>query len=186
MGHCIHYNEYPERTDPHVFINDAYELARRDGDSGYHGNLQIHNIRFDSREEAEDAIDGLDTGYYSDHAVKFLDYSKCAPTKTMQEITKRIDKLHEQRTKYLDEHSVMKQKAKLITCRNCESKISREWLKTEYCPVCRNDLRADYIKERLKEFDKKENELRKQYGTAEKKLKSKAQTKWLVKIEFHC
>ena len=185
MGHAVNYLTYPEKTDKREFFADAYQMADLNGDSGYHGNLKIHNIVYDSYQDAKEAIEGFDTGYYSDHAVKYLDYSSCQPTKTMEGIKSRIEKLSEQKRKYLDEHSVRKQKAVLISCRNCGSKISKSWLKTEFCPVCRADLRAEYIREKLSDFDRKETALKKEYALAEKKLKTKAKVKWLVKIEYH-
>lgn len=50
---------------------DPYET------SCYHGNMTIHkNIICENREEAERAIERLDNGWYSDHAVRFKEGRK--------------------------------------------------------------------------------------------------------------
>ena len=42
--------------------------------SGYHGNMTIHRDRvYKNRDEAENAIIRFDTGWYSDHAVRYKD-----------------------------------------------------------------------------------------------------------------
>lgn len=43
---------------------------------GYHGNMTIHKTICKNREEAEKAIKEWDTGWYSDHAVRFRDGRK--------------------------------------------------------------------------------------------------------------
>ena len=45
--------------------------------SSYHGNMHIHKEPvYKSFAEAEDAIERLDTGWYSDHAVRYKDGRK--------------------------------------------------------------------------------------------------------------
>ena len=40
---------------------------------GYHGNMTIHDVICKNRKEAEQFIKDHDTGWYSDHAVRFKD-----------------------------------------------------------------------------------------------------------------
>ena len=64
---------------------------------------------------------------------------------TMEQIADRIRRMGEQRDKFAEEHSIHMLSANLVTCTNCESKIAKDYVEGEMCPVCGNDLRSPYI-----------------------------------------
>lgn len=74
MGHAINYftcgnRELKRELKRHLATAyDPHETSR------YHGNMTIHDrVTYDSYEEAEKAIERYDTGWYSDHAVRYKD-----------------------------------------------------------------------------------------------------------------
>lgn len=77
MGHSVNYI-----TCPNGKIKEAIRHIERVAfdpheTSHYHGNMSIHkNIIAKNREEAEALIDKWDTGWYSDHAVRFKEGRK--------------------------------------------------------------------------------------------------------------
>lgn len=153
----------------------------------YHGNMHIHDdIICDSYEQAKEKINLLDRGWYDDHAVKFKDKSKSKPTKQMQDLIARTLKCKADKEKYLADHSVRMHRSEMIGCKNCGSKIARNYLRSEKCPVCGKDLRADYILERLKKYDEGIKQLSDRYEELKRKQKGDFPIKWLVKVEVHC
>ena len=183
--HNIQYLDYPKNVARKTVNEDAERIAACDGD-GYNSRLTFHeNIICDSWDEAIKKIESLDNGWYDDHAVLYRDYTKVKLTKAMNDLVARKKALCEQKQKYNTEHSVLNQKAKFIGCKNCGSKLSKEHLRNDFCPLCRKDLRADYILDKLKWYDQKIAECDKKYANLEKKQQDKAEIKWCVKIEYH-
>ena len=78
MSHQIQYIDYPCRTSEHVIQKDLNRFAYDPQEtSGYHGDLTFHKEPvYKNREEAMAAIEKLDRGWYSDHAVRYRDGRK--------------------------------------------------------------------------------------------------------------
>ena len=143
-------------------------------DSGF----TFHDHVAESYEDAVEYIKSKDNGWYDDHGCYYKEYEK---TKTAKAAESRIQKMREEKKKYICEHSIKNHKSKFIGCKKCGSKIATAFLgNSEKCPVCHTDLRSDYILERIKKYD---SDIKK----AEKKTVSKKYTiRKLVKLEFHC
>ena len=190
MGHAIDYIVVEKREDIMAEAEDfAYwNVDEQENPSrSYHGNLKIHdNIICESYDEAIKKIESLDRGWYDDHAVQFKDKNALAPNKAMETLDEKMAKNREDKKKYEKEHSISKRKSALIGCPNCGSKLSVKHLNGEYCPVCRQDLRAEYILDRLEKFDIDYEVMKKNYRDIVKNRKEKCPIKWLVKVEVHC
>lgn len=53
-----------------------------------------------------------------------------------------------------------------MTCHKCGSRLSLDYLKGNICPLCETDLRSDTILGRLKSFDERIAQTKKQYRQA--------------------
>lgn len=77
MGHCINYTTCANKDiKKHLkrVLATAYDPQET---CGYHGNMTIHDkVICKNREEAEKKIQEYDTGWYSDHAVRYKDGRK--------------------------------------------------------------------------------------------------------------
>lgn len=192
MGHAIDYfsvsNEKSIITAAQEFAQ--YNTDRQENPSGsYHGNMTIHkNIVCENWEEAVKYIKSKDNGWYSDHAVQYKDNSGLKKTKAEESIEERIKKNRNDKFKYIQEHSIHKMKSNFVTCKKCGSKIATHYnsFTSEYCPVCREDLRAEYISERIEKYDIDFGHLEQELMNARQKRKGKANIKWCVKVEVHC
>ena len=51
-------------------------------------------------------------------------------------------------------------KSEFVGCKHCGSKINREYIKSNACPVCRGDMRSDTTQKRLENMRAKVNRLR--------------------------
>ena len=56
---------------------------------------------------------------------------------------------------YEREHSVLAFKAAYVSCTKCGSKLNREYLKSDTCPICRTDMRSDTTQSILARYFKK-------------------------------
>lgn len=184
--HNIHYWTYDENTKKAEIMADIHEQAECDGD-GYHTKMIWHDEiqPFETFEEAEKFIKAKDTGWYSDHAVRFKDYSNAVKTKRIEGYEEKIKELSDAKREYSSAHSVHRFKAKLIGCEKCESKINKDFMHGEVCPVCRADLRSKTTIEKLKWYDEKIEDYRNRIKTEKAKLKKLCTVKWLVKFEYH-
>ena len=131
-----------------------------------------------SKAEAESAIEAaLEAGEPCAVRFKHVAVDSLKPTVTMDQIADRIRRIGEQRDKYTDEHSIHTLSAKLITCTKCDSRIAKDWVEGETCPVCGNDLRSPYIPEQIATYNDKIADLEQQYADAHERQMKRALAK---------
>lgn len=186
MGHAIHHIVVDEKVDRNSVMADIQEIARRDGD-GYCSRLNWRDnlAPFSSKAEAEMFVESFD-GRYEDIAVRFYDYSGATKTSKIAECETKITELVNAKKEYIAEHSVRKFQAKFIGCQKCGSKIAKDYLRGESCPVCSKDLRAESTLKKISWYGVKIAELYERIEIEKMKQKNKAKIKWLVKFEYHC
>ena len=72
----------------------------------------------------------------------------------------------------------------LTTDSKCGSRLKISYLTSNFCPVCKEDLRPEYILKSIRAADAKlESATKKLCDYIEKH--SKKEVRWLVKIEYH-
>ena len=184
--HNIHYITCNENVDRKEIIADIVHHAERDGD-GYSSRFTWHDEipPYESYEKASEAIKMLDRGWYDDHAVRYYDFSKAEKTKKISQYEEKISALMTAKSVYTKEHSVHSFQAKHIGCPKCGSKLNKDFLRGEQCPLCRGDLRSKTTLDKLKWYEQKVEELHKNIAIEKSKQKSKAVVKWLIKYEYH-
>lgn len=190
MGHIVKYIVAPKNANrKNIVAEICYEVEHADWEENghYHSRLTWHeNKVYSCKQDAHEAIEKFDNGWYDDHAVLFLDLDAVKPTKSMEGIKARIEENRKAQAEFIANHHVRDRKSALIGCDKCGSKVAREYIPTtDRCPVCRNDLRPASTKDRIKRFEAKTKELEGKYLEAQKKLAAKAPVKWLVKYEYH-
>lgn len=186
MSHNVGYFEQPENVSRDYVLDLICEIAEENGD-GYNGPMHWH-LEIppqESRTAAEEKIKQLDNGWYDDHAVRFYDYSEAKPTKRIEELKSRIAETREKMRQYASDHSVLKFKAEFIGCAGCGAKLPRKLLHSDYCPVCRHDMRSDTTLKKLEEYGKKIEQLADQIEEEKKKQPKAKKVMWLIKYEYH-
>lgn len=142
---------------------------------------------FDTEEKAVDFIDDYcGDKFYAGCAVKFYDYTNVKSTAKIIELRNKISENNKKKIEYIKQNSVKNQKAAYIGCRSCGSKLNKDKLRGESCPLCYSDLRSATVLNRINGFDKKKDELLSKIETEQIKQKKKAEIKWLVGYEYHC
>lgn len=189
MGHVYDFAVFPEKTSKEKMFKSSQEFAffnvdREENPSGSYFNQWIqHSEVLDSESEAESFLNRQ--GIYVDGCVRFREPAK--PSAKMINLEERIKTTRQKKHKFDKVHNVTSRKSAFIGCNNCGSKIARNYLRGDYCPVCNKDLRAEYIVKKLKEYDEKIEFLKEEYKKEKKKqAKKRSVVKWLVKTEVHC
>ena len=193
MGHEIRYFDYPENVNRAAVQKEMDALAARNGwEEGVRGlasPIVWHDRVCLDEDEARKFIDNRDTGWYCQLAVKYRVFPKLEPTKTLLSLRARLDAERDKYNKYLSDHSVSKLKAEYVGCPECGSKLKRELLRAEKCPLCRKDLRSKTTLDTLARYSANIDNLHAEIKAEEKKMKEKEQKKstikWLVKVEYH-
>ena len=192
MGHCTDYIVVNKKKDIMGVAQDfaIYNSDRRENPSGSYDNLLdiLEGTVYEDYDSACIKASELERlrGSYNDFAIPFYESIKQEPTKQMQNIEKRLDKIIVDREEYEKKHSIKNLSSKLVTCKHCESKLAKDFLKRNKCPVCGKDLRSQYILDRIIKYDEDYKKLNKQLVEIKKKRNKKGPIKWLVKVEVHC
>ena len=190
MGHIIQQLDFSIKTSKEEIFAKCNEIAMDNSDcKGLPNNIDWRgDIIYETYEDAEKAIEKFDTNkFYYQVAVKYRDLRQ-------EDIQKSLINLKEKKCiaykefNDLDKKVVVKSTTgRLKTCKHCESKIANKYICSNFCPVCKTDMRTETqlnkikkAKEKCELLEKKELEERKRI------LKAKGEVRWLVKIEFHC
>ena len=130
-----------------------------------------------------------DKGWYDQLAVKYKHFDKPLTSNKLAELeAQRRDtrtKLRELESKVAFKDF----KAQYISCKQCGSKLNKDYIKRNICVVCGYDMRSDTTKNAIARLAEKVRTLEKAIREEEKKLAQKkakeAKDYWLVKIEYH-
>lgn len=189
MSHNIHHADYPLNVNKKAVQAEWDDYAAhedwQEGCTGLDKNIRwIESPIYSSYEEALKAVEKLDRGWYDQLAVKYYD-------RIPEKDDKKLSKIKEETILAMKEYNKRNEalysktlKANLITCKRCNSKLSKEYLKSNFCPVCHADLRPDHILNSIRAA--KDKWTRKQEAVKDYVVKhGKKETRWLVKIEYH-
>lgn len=193
MGHVVNYGVYEENVDKGR-VQEEWDMVVRyedyqEGASGLPNPIRWLDKVFFSREEAENYIENNDSGWYDQIAVKFKEVSDFKPSKTYEKLMERRVAAIQKVTEIDDDFYFKEFKSKMLGCRHCESKINLRYLKGNYCPVCKKDMRPSVFLQKIEKAKENAKKAEENLKTERKKLENKqlenAKTKWLVKVEYH-
>lgn len=190
--HNIEHWDYPQNANKRTVANEIDEYVAhedwKEGCSGlYNGIRWLDGNIYDSYDEAMDALEKLDRGNYDNLAVLYKSYAHVKRTKKMEALQERMFQVQEAK-RVLDNKSVKElsaRKSQYLGCKNCGSKLATKYIKNSKCPLCGAELRSDTVMARLNAMSDKFSALLKECKAEEKKAKNKAETRWLVKFEYH-
>lgn len=187
MSHNIMYDTYPENVDKgrvqKSWDNYVAIADRGEGASGLPGQIRWLSTVCDSEDEAHDYIRSVDSGNYDQIAVRFR--RAAAPSAKLSELRKKLQEAETAfHTMDFDVH-YSHTTTKFVGCKKCGSSLAREYLDTNFCPMCHNDLRPQSTRDRIAKAREKADKLRQQVREEEKKNNKKGKLFWLVKVEYH-
>lgn len=199
--HEIHTEVFSMKTSKEKIKTVMDSYARKHGE--YHQGIDridwIDSMEpFSNEDEAYEYVRKYLFGDYEQVAVPFLRAENVeAQVKGHPRLEASYRKVQEARQKAYDARNEClnlerrfhfgQAKAAYISCRHCGSKISRDYLKTNYCPVCHADMRPRSTLDSISSKKKKAEELEEKASSLDKELRKKLKSEemWLVKIEYH-
>ena len=189
MSHNVEYFNYPEKVDKKRVQQelDNYAAAQdwQEGCQGpYHDIRWLDGTIYANYDEAEKAIEKMDKGNYDQLAVKFCYSNTVFTDAKRQELDrKRSEAITEARRRECKVYPKTLSSA-FLGCKKCGSRLKISYLTSNFCPVCKEDLRPEYILKSIRAADAKlESATKKLCDYIEKH--SKKEVRWLVKIEYH-
>lgn len=191
MGHSIEYFTYDVNTDKKVITAEVNDVAAQYGDyhSGLNSPIRWIDVVCEDERKAYEYLQANDKGWYDQLAVKFREYPKDEPTKTLLTLKERLNKEREKKKAYENAHSISSFKIEYIGCPYCGSKLKRRLLRGNSCPLCRTELRSKTTMETLKRYDENIEKISNQIIEEERNINKRnvknSKIKWLVKIEYH-
>ena len=158
MGHIIQQLDFPIKTSKEEIFTKCNEIAMDNGDcKGLPNNIDWRgDIIYETYEDAEKAIEKFDTNkFYYQVAVKYRDLRQENIPKSLTNLkTKKCIAYKEFND--LDKKVVIKSTtAKLKTCKHCESKIANKYICSNFCPVCKTDMRTETQLNKIKKAKEK-------------------------------
>lgn len=184
--HNICYREYPESTSKREITESVIRIVARSGDGYGTDSIKFcDDVICDNYGAAQTYLEAIDTAFYGGYAVRCYDFSKVKDPKKVGELEKKIAETLANKKAFAEAHSIKNQKAAFIGCPECGSKLNRERLHSNQCPLCYQELRSASTMERLASYDNRIAEYHEQIKQERLKNKKKAAVMWVVKFEYH-
>ena len=143
--HNIHKVTYPENVNKKSVQQEWDSAAacagKKEGASGLDKDIQWYDHICDNYEEAEEFITQHDSGWYDQLAVKYRTYPELS-SKKMTDMKNRLEKA-KARLDELNGFHFANAKSQYVGCKKCGSKLSLRYMKSNYCPLCKSDLRPE-------------------------------------------
>lgn len=186
MGHAVNYKSFPAEKSVQEIADWVSETVCNSGD-GY-GTDSIRELPgiCQNYEEAKRRIADADVNsFYGGFAVKYRDVFSTEDSATAEDLQRRAREMRKKHAAYGAAHSILQRKADFIGCPKCGSKLRRERLHAECCPLCGTDLRSPGVIARLLDLAEKARKLDEKYAAEKQKSVANAKVRWLVKYEYH-
>ena len=136
------------------------EEVRNNGNLNHFPNLgndlfgikKISDRVFPSEKEARKFIDDR-YGSWSRRYNVYVEFIDTKETSKIKSLKERLKATREKKEQYIKKEQIINHKSSLIGCKHCGSKIAREFLKNDYCPVCGTDLRSETVIKTIARYD---------------------------------
>ena len=198
MGHACTILTFPEKISKYEITKRCgrwatcnCDLEERGGFGYDYLDIRFTDKVFDSYDEASEYLEGT-FGNYREIAVRYKQYPKMEPNKTMVSLQNRI-KEYEDRIREIEKPHWATTSYEKIRCSNCGSTLATNYCGksyNNYCPVCKADLRPKSLLDRMEKYIQTVNDLKEKLKAEQKKqnmkMASKAEYMWAVACEVHC
>lgn len=186
--------EFDEKTNINkmrLYIEEDLNMERGHMEPCHLPLKLLNDDIYDDREAAEERLSDLygKYGRHYNYGVRFYDYSGLSGSKKVNEIFRKIHDTREKMIEYNKSHTVRDFKAEYIGCPSCGSKLKRELLRSDLCPLCHTDMRSKTVLDNIARYNSKIKDLERQsrvlQKAEEKKNASKRKVKWLIHAEAY-
>ncbi len=191
--HNIEHYTYPVTKKKTAIESELQAYAKRktyeEGGGGLYHSIRWYEDVCDDYNSAMDFIGKHDKGWYDQLAVQYKQFDKPLTSKKLDDLKAQLWENSHKLRELEDKVAFKEFKAQYISCKNCGSKLNKDYIKRNNCVVCGYDMRSDTTKNAISRLQEKSKTIRKAIQEEEKKLAQKkakeAKVYWLVKIEYH-
>ena len=169
-------------------VNDYVKHATwEEGGHGLCCPIRYLDHLCDDYDDAVEYINKHATHDYDQVAVKFKYPLTNGPTKAEKAAEAKLSETYKAYNALNSALHFANVKADYIGCKECGSKIARKFLQSNFCPVCRHDLRPQSTLDRLTRLKAAWLKARDDLDAVRKKEQAKApcEEHWLVRIVYH-
>lgn len=193
MSHNIRYGVYPENVNKRSVQSYWDSVAAHEdymeGASGLGSDIRWLEFVCADEKSAEEYIKNHDKGWYDCLAVKFKKVDNVKKTKKHEDLERRYKETVTQLRQIEGTVFCKDFKSQYLGCKKCGSKLNKDYMKSNKCPLCGEDMRSDTVLKNIARLKALEKELGKAIREEELKLAEKVGKKceilWLVKVEYH-
>ena len=189
--HNIEYYTYPENCTKKKVESElntyVTQQTYQEGGHGLDRPIRWLNVGpLPDYDAAVAAIKSYDRGWYDQLAVRYRELPANVSNKKIEELKNKIAETYKTLSSLDREVAVKNFKAQLVTCKKCGSKLNKDYLNSNFCPLCRTDMRSDTTQKRIAALRQKHQELQEVLRKEQAALAAKkGKVMWLVKIEYH-
>lgn len=186
MGHAIYHHTYPVTMSQQDISNEIGHNHYWESEGKAPGKIRFIDVTLPNYEAALEYIEKHDRHWYDNLAVKYKAIPDGKTSKKLETLRAKLSTTYTEYRKLNESVPAKDFKAEFVGCRHCGSKISKKYIKSNYCPVCGKDMRSETLLKRLQTMQEKCEKLRADIKTEEHNLAEKyGKLCWLVKIEYH-
>lgn len=193
MSHNIEHYTYPVTENKAAIESDLQSYAQKatwqEGGGGLPNRIRWYDEVCLDYDTAMEFLNSHDKGWYDQLAVKYRHFGKPITSNKLTDLKAQLAEVRKKLSELNSKVAAKEFKAQYISCKNCGSKLNRDYIKRNNCVVCGYDMRSDTTKNAIARLTEKVNTLEKAIREEEKKLAQKkakeAKEYWLVKIEYH-
>lgn len=194
MSHNIEHHSFSAVIKKAVIEADLQNYAQRatweEGGGGLPSRIRWYdNEVCEDYEAARKFLEAHDRGWYDQLAVKYRKFDKPLSSSRLEELNAQLRENARKLRELNSKVAFTEFKAQFISCKNCGSKLNKDYIKRNNCVVCGHDMRSDTTKNAIARLTEKVSSLEKAIREEEKKLAKKKAKEgkeyWLVKIEYH-
>lgn len=192
MGWAQGYYDYPETTKESTIMMEIEESLETE--RGYFDPVQLpflflKNVDiFKTRGEAMEYLRSDACNSYirkKNVGVRYRSTEGVKPTKRKLDLERRIEETKKKIQEYTAAHSVLNFKAEYIGCPGCGSKLKKDLLHSDICPLCRKDMRSETTIKTIRSYYTKIEELRKEIELENRKISAKGKVYWLINASVY-
>ena len=186
MGHNVKLFTYPISKSQAEITQELSSYVEHAcwQEGGTLGRIRwLSNKIYDSYDAAEAAIEKQDKGWYDNIAVQFHQCDDDKKLMVLREKESAAWKAYRTADSAVFAADFL---SKMISCKKCGSKLNREYLKFNYCPLCHADMRSPTLLKKIDRLKKAAEAASKAVEDYRQELGRKSKNVfWMVKIEYH-
>lgn len=181
MGYnLISFSENKSKSDILESINNVISMVT---------NKKISKINWindsicKNYEDASASLKTIINSEYDAFAVRYLKVAKVRRSKELEDLEQKYNTVFGELRKLSEMNYVKGLKINYVTCKNCGSKLKKEYVYRDYCPLCGECLLPKAYQNKLKSTERKLKQIEEELNKEKERLRMESnKVEWLVLV----